>query len=48
MGHSGVGLEDFIFLQMLGIGGFSKVYLVKKRDTNELYALKSVRLPDKR
>lgn len=41
-------MGDFVFLKMLGIGGFSKVYLVKKQDTNELYALKSVRLPDKR
>lgn len=47
-GHVSVGLKNFTFLKMLGIGGFSKVYLVKKTDSNELYALKSVRLPDKR
>ena len=48
MSNNGVGLESFNFLQMLGIGGFSKLYLVQKRNTNELYALKSIRLPDKR
>jgi len=42
-----IHLKDFEFLKMLGIGGFSKVYLVKKKDSNELYALKSIRLPDK-
>ena len=43
-----IKLKDFEFMQMLGIGGFSKVYLVKKRGTKELYAMKSIRLPNKK
>lgn len=46
--ESKVNIEDFEFLKMLGIGGFSKVYLVKKKGSNELYALKSIRLPEQR
>ena len=42
-----IHLESFEFMKMLGIGGFSKVYLVLKKDSNELYAMKSIRLPDK-
>jgi hypothetical protein len=40
-----INLRDFKFLKMLGIGGFSKVYLVLHRRTKELFAMKSVRLP---
>lgn len=43
-----VNLAHFQFIKMLGIGGFSKVYLVKKWGTKELYAMKSIRLPDRR
>lgn len=43
-----VNLAHFQFMKMLGIGGFSKVYLVKKIGTKELYAMKSIRLPDKK
>ena len=43
-----VKIDHFEFLKMLGIGGFSKVYLVKKKDSNELYAMKSIRLPEQR
>lgn len=43
-----VNLADFQFMKMLGIGGFSKVYLVKKKRSKELYAMKSIRLPDKK
>lgn len=42
-----VNLAHFQFMKMLGIGGFSKVYLVKKIGTKELYAMKSIRLPKK-
>lgn len=48
LGNEDVSLGDFNFIQMIGIGGFSKVYLVQKRGTDELYALKSIRLPDNR
>lgn len=43
-----VNLAHFQFIKMLGIGGFSKVYLVKKKGTKEFYAMKSIRLPDKK
>lgn len=39
-----VSLSDFNFLKMLGIGGFSKVYLVEMKKNNELFALKYVKL----
>jgi len=32
---------------MLGVGGFSKVYLSKMKKTNELFAIKSIRFPKK-
>jgi len=32
--------KDFEFIQMLGVGDVSKVYLAKKKDTNELFAVK--------
>jgi serum/glucocorticoid-regulated kinase 2 len=43
-----VTLQDFEFLSMLGVGGFSKVYLSKMKKTNELFAIKSIRLPEKK
>ena len=42
-----INLVDFEVMKMLGIGGFSKVYLVLKKDSKELYAMKSIRMPDK-
>ena len=42
--ESAVSLSDFNFLKMLGIGGFSKVYLVEKKEDNELFALKYIKL----
>ncbi|CAK60107.1 unnamed protein product (macronuclear) [Paramecium tetraurelia] len=37
-----VGLKDFIFLKNIGVGGFSLVYLVRKKDTGKFYALKLI------
>lgn len=37
-----VGLKDFVFIKNIGIGGFSLVYLVKKKDTGKFYALKLI------
>lgn len=37
--------KDFDFLKIVGTGGFSKVYLVKHKMTNELFAMKSVKVP---
>jgi len=38
-----VGFDDFIILRYLGRGTFGKVMLVKKKDTNRLYATKIMR-----
>lgn len=35
-----VGLTDFVTLKLVGKGAFGKVLLVKKRDTQRLYAMK--------
>ncbi|CAD8173792.1 unnamed protein product [Paramecium octaurelia] len=37
-----VSLKDFIFLKNIGVGGFSLVYLVRKKDTGKFYALKLI------
>jgi len=37
-----VGLNDFNLLKCIGLGGFSRVYLVQKKDTGNLYALKLI------
>ena len=33
---------------MLGVGGFSKVYLAREKRTNELFAIKTIRFPEKK
>lgn len=38
-----VDLNDFALLKVLGRGAFGKVMLVKKKDTQELFALKSMK-----
>ena len=35
-----VSLEDFDLLKVLGKGGFGKVMLVRKKGTNDIYAMK--------
>ena len=35
-----VGLEDFDLLKVLGKGGFGKVMLVRKRNTDDIFAMK--------
>ena len=37
-----VSLKDFIFIKNIGIGGFSLVYLVKKKNTGKFYAMKLI------
>lgn len=38
-----VGLEDFLCKKILGQGSFGKVFLVEKKDTHKLFAMKSLR-----
>ncbi len=38
-----INTEDFKVLKVLGKGAFGKVVLVQQKETNELYALKSLR-----
>lgn len=45
---SNISLKDFEFLKMLGVGGFSKVYLTREKRTNELFAIKTIRFPEKK
>lgn len=35
-------IEDWKKIRVLGTGGFAKVYLVLKRDTEKLYAMKEL------
>jgi serine/threonine protein kinase len=37
-----VSLRDFIFVKNIGVGGFSMVYLVKKRSNGKFYAMKLI------
>jgi len=41
-----VTLEDFEILKVLGRGAFGKVMLVQKKDTEQVYALKSMHKED--
>ena len=43
-----VSQADFEFLSMLGMGGFSKVYLSRMKKTNELFAVKSIKMPEQK
>jgi hypothetical protein len=38
-----VGFSSFIIGKILGAGAFGKVYLVKKRDTGRIYAMKALK-----
>ncbi|EGR30983.1 protein kinase domain protein [Ichthyophthirius multifiliis] len=41
-----LSIEDFHLIKVLGRGAFGKVMLCQKKDTNELYAIKSMRKED--
>ena len=36
-------LRDFEFIKVIGKGGFATVYMVRKRTTGKLYAMKTVK-----
>ncbi|ULT79878.1 hypothetical protein L3Y34_010457 [Caenorhabditis briggsae] len=38
-----VGVKDFQFLKVVGIGGYGKVYQVREKSGNHVYALKIIR-----
>jgi p70 ribosomal S6 kinase len=39
-----MGIEDFDILKLLGKGAYGKVYLVRRKRTKDLYALKHIEL----
>lgn len=41
--HDSVGINDFDFISQLGKGGFGSVWLVKRKKTSDLYALKVIK-----
>jgi hypothetical protein len=45
VGKLKTGVDDLEFHKVIGTGGFSKVYLVKHRQTREFFALKSIKMP---
>ena len=40
-----MSLQEFAIIKKLGAGAFGKVYKVKRKTDNKIYALKSVYLP---
>lgn len=42
-GDTNVTLSDFIIKKVIGRGSFGKVFLVQKKDTGEVFAMKSLR-----
>ena len=40
--HRLFSLDDFDLLKVIGKGGFSKVFMVRRRDTGKVYALKTL------
>lgn len=42
-GDHKVTLQDFVIRKVIGRGSFGKVFLVEKKDTKEVYAMKSLR-----
>lgn len=42
-GDKRVGLQDFLIRKVIGRGSFGKVFLVEKKNSSEVYAMKSLR-----
>ena len=41
-----VGFEDFEYLKLISKGAFGKVWIVKRKSTNDIYAMKLVNLAE--
>ena len=39
----GMKIDDFQLLKVVGRGSFGKVYLAKKKDTKQIYAVKTLK-----
>lgn len=37
-----MGIKDFTLVKCIGVGGFSRVYMVRKKDDGKFYALKLI------
>lgn len=46
MKRTRLGLEDFESLKVIGRGAFGEVWLVQKKDTGHVYAMKILRKAD--
>jgi len=46
MQGGGVSKRDFEMISVIGKGSYGKVMLVKKKDTNKLYAMKALKKAD--
>jgi hypothetical protein len=42
-GDKRVGLQDFLIRKVIGRGSFGKVFLVEKKNSSEVFAMKSLR-----
>lgn len=40
---TGINKQDFKILKVIGRGSFGKVYLVQKKDSDKLYAMKALK-----
>ncbi|CAD8101305.1 unnamed protein product [Paramecium primaurelia] len=40
--QSKITLKDFVFVKCIGVGGFSRVYMVKKKSNGRFYAMKLI------
>jgi serine/threonine protein kinase len=37
-------IEDYEFIKLISKGAYGKVYLVRKKTTNDFYAMKTIKL----
>lgn len=41
--ESSLTIDDFELIKLLGTGSYGKVYLCKKKDTNQIFAIKTLK-----